>query len=435
MVQIIPNENANPWGKVGKGFGKALSEGLAESIPKEAMRYRLAEGLKSLEKDSANLTPFQQFTKFASTPGVAENPQLIESGSRLLRQERQRDGGKDSLVQPGKPQSSAQPIVSEKNKEKPYAEQEKNAQKKKSLKPLSATKAETTPFLSKDANQLFEEARALSKSDPYNFPTPQDALPIIQANESTRKSNYDYEILAGSRADVQKNRIVGDLQKHWGKELIDKDIQGTIQTKLFNNLEDELASEDNKLTESQLTRKYGDIGKNLGMQMTNLDTRSKESLLSGNYSPKKIRDSIFNIQKDFEKANANEELKDILSSKFDLSPLGAASQAFPETKAVKSYLKGLKPPKVNTYGVPDQHEILVKSIKAADEINNYVSEKDSLHSVAQSLKNYDLDPKIFFDRLIENRKLGIFKPSDLQAKELAQGIPTFPSLGDLYILE
>src|SRR5574337_526588 len=72
-------------GRVGSGIGK----GLAEQLPKEIERGRLAKGLEDLSQQQG-LTPFQQFARLASQPGVT--PQMIQSGGELLKQQGLREG-------------------------------------------------------------------------------------------------------------------------------------------------------------------------------------------------------------------------------------------------------------------------------------------------------------------------------------------------------
>jgi hypothetical protein len=75
-------KQGNIFGRIGSGIG----QGIAEQAPKEVERYRLASGLKDLS-ESQGLSPFQQFSRLASLPGAT--PQMIQSGSELLRQQAQ----------------------------------------------------------------------------------------------------------------------------------------------------------------------------------------------------------------------------------------------------------------------------------------------------------------------------------------------------------
>ena len=81
MAQKI--KQANIFGRL----GSALGQGLAESIPKEANRMRLSQGLMDLSKEK-DLEPLQFMSKFYGIPEVANNPQLVQSGTQLYNQSR-----------------------------------------------------------------------------------------------------------------------------------------------------------------------------------------------------------------------------------------------------------------------------------------------------------------------------------------------------------
>src|SRR5579864_5803044 len=89
MVQEVRTQ-PSIFGRLGQGLG----QGLAESIPKEVERNRLSSGLKDLGEQKG-LTPFQQFSRLASTPGIT--PQMIQSGSDLLRQQSYLDALKNQF--------------------------------------------------------------------------------------------------------------------------------------------------------------------------------------------------------------------------------------------------------------------------------------------------------------------------------------------------
>jgi len=81
MVQELTTQ-PTVFGRLGKG----IARGLSETVPKEIERSRLAGGLKELGQQQG-LNPFQQFAQLSSIPGVT--PQMIQSGSELLRQQAQ----------------------------------------------------------------------------------------------------------------------------------------------------------------------------------------------------------------------------------------------------------------------------------------------------------------------------------------------------------
>jgi len=81
MAQKI--KQGNIFGRI----GSAMGQGLAESIPKEANRMRLSQGLMDLSKEK-DLEPLQFMSKFYGIPEVANNPQLVQSGTQLYNQSR-----------------------------------------------------------------------------------------------------------------------------------------------------------------------------------------------------------------------------------------------------------------------------------------------------------------------------------------------------------
>src|ERR1700676_227434 len=98
MVQVIPNENANVLGKIGKGFAQSLGQGLSEQIPKEAERYRLSQGLQKLQKKGNSLSPLEFATELYQIPGVT--PAMIQSLPDLYKQQYARTQRTEESQQP-----------------------------------------------------------------------------------------------------------------------------------------------------------------------------------------------------------------------------------------------------------------------------------------------------------------------------------------------
>lgn len=80
-------------GRIGTGIGK----GLAEQLPEEITRGRLQHGLQQLG-NQPDLDPFQAWTQLASTPGAT--PQMIQSGTELLKQRQQAQALQNARNQP-----------------------------------------------------------------------------------------------------------------------------------------------------------------------------------------------------------------------------------------------------------------------------------------------------------------------------------------------
>lgn len=441
MVQVIDDEfNGNVFGRLGKGIGK----GLSEQIPKEIERGRLASGLKQFEKESNGLTPVQQFTRLAAIPGVTA--EHLYSLTPLLRQQQARDeaknragGAKGTPQQPGGgiPQQRGPGAIGDvaQSNQAPFAEAEGIAGESRSLKPLSATQAQLTPITRKSPDELFSEAALLSQENPSTYPTPSDAMQFVASNEDARIANLEEQRRVGDVADTIEARLKTNLENYWGKELTDKDIPGTVQTRLARNIADDLANPKNKLSEQQLITKWGEVGKRLAKAQTNLDSRSRQGWLSFEYTPEKISTTIDNVRKVYEDAGALEEFQDIIANKFNLSSGTSAYLAYPpKNGSINKYIKGIKPPIVSEKGTfyPGT-DPTTTSIQAADNMSQMMDDKDSILSYATQLKLKGLDPKIFFDRMNQNVQAGLFDPTARQREELQKGLPTVPSLGDIYL--
>lgn len=447
MVQVINDEfNGNVFGRLGKGIGK----GLSEQLPKEIERSRLSSGLKKFEEESKGLTPVQQFTRLAAIPGIT--PEHLYTLTPLLRQQQARDEGnnigKGEASRPQPSQNAAQSSALTPTQADSFTGAAEKASQKRPLKSLEATQAQLTPIVQRSPQELFSEAALLSQQNPSTYPTPADALPFVQANESSRIANLEEQRAVGNTADVINQRLRTSLGNYWGKENTQKGIPGTVQTKLANNVENDLADPNNKLSEQQLITKWGEVGKRIAKAQTNLDARSRLGWFSSGlglaglplinkatgYTPEKIMDTIDSTRKVYEEADALEEFQDLIASKFDLSPEGSAYIAYPpkNTEANK-YVKNLKLPSTEKAGFDYPQQLTRASIDAADNISKYLSDDDSILSYAVALKKKGLDPSAFFRRIKQNMDSGLFEADPRQREEIARGLSSLPPLGDLYL--
>jgi hypothetical protein len=419
------------FGRIGTGVGK----GLAETVPKEVERYRLSSGLRQFEQEAPGLTPLQQYTRLAAIPGMT--PEHLYTIQPLLRQQMQREEGtkaKSGQTSPEQPTVIKIPSEKKESKEpKPFQDEEKEAGKKRSVKTIEQTRTQLVPIVMRSDQELYPEAQELSRQNPSTYPTPNDALPIVRQNEQTRVANLQEERNVANAADTLTTRAKQGLQAHWGKEATAKGIPETVQTRLLQNLEEDLADPKNKLSEAQLIKKYGEAGKNIAMQNTLLNERSKH-WLSTEYMPSKIHNTIDTARKVFKQAGATEEFQDIISNKFNLTgPRASYLSDPPENKAANKIISKLPYPKVNTYGIPSPDDARKIAIQAADQITSLLRDEDSISSYAMAVKNKGGDAEAFLERINQNKKLGMFKPTARHDREIGKGIPLIPSLGDFWL--
>lgn len=432
MVQVI--EQSDQFGKIGKSFG----EGLGSQIPKEMDRYRLSKGLENFEKNSAGKTPFQQAADFYKIPGATA--EMGYTLFPLLKQQGQRDEANrmanEPINKPGQPQGQPnisplqinQPAASPKTGE-PFAEETVAAGMKKGLKSLETSRAQLTPFEALSQDQRMQRAAQLSNQNPLTYPTPQDALARVNADEDIREKNFREHQNIGNVADVQQDRLRTGLEKHWGKESTDN-IPGTVQTKLLQNIEDDLVDPNNKLSESQLIQKWGNVGKNLAMADANL---SKVGLVQRWTDPKqKIKDSIDRARNAWKEVGALEEFSDNLSADFNLSPDLSARMSFDRRPELQKVMK--KWPKLNSLKISEGQLEQAQNapIKFAQEIAPLLTSEDSLLGLSNSVRQLGYDPTPFLHelkRLSDRKKIPESKFHD---REFQKGVPAIRSLYDIY---
>lgn len=434
MAQII-EQAGSPIGRLGKGIGK----GLADQIPKEIDRYRLSSGLDKFAKESAGKSPFQQAVDFYKIPGATAEMgytlfPLLQQEARRNASENIGKGEQPKSQQPGATNVRVTGIEDREGNIQPY-QKGKTPIEQRGLKPLSATQAQLTPIVRKSGEELYAEAAALSRSNPRVFPQPEDAMPTIQANESTRLANLGEQRSTGDVADALQRRIKGDLENAWEKDKTLAGIPGTVQSRIFDNIENQLADPKNRKNESTIIKE----GRKLGEEIAKAHTELKSTSKTWFTSPSAIRQTIAEIRKPFEKAGALEEFADLASANFGWSPQIAASYAEPLNKEQKNFFKkhveepqreSLASTFVESYNPED---IKKKSVMLADDIADFIDEDTNILSLVAEAQRKHLDPNFILERLRVNRDAGLWTPSPKQEGQLRKLIPSLPSIGDFYI--
>jgi len=453
MAQYI--KQGNLFGRIGSGIGK----GLAEQLPQEIDRGRLAQGLKSFETDHQNLTPIQQLSRLSAIPGIT--PQMIQSFGELAKIQNQGNafnraagrGGpnasQNGLQDAGGPYDSSSQINASPNRQMqagstsqpnqmPLAGAVNNNQRTPNLQrnqdipqvtPGNALNKENLPrspwspqqrnsavadyinqgFLPDQARQLAsdDEARYLQQPEAYRSRLEQVQAGKDKANESLKR--HLETKLQKTDKDVYK-----DVE---GPMIIN--TQRAMQRDLIEHPDADIDNVANDWSERLYrTAMAKDKLRKLG------ETTGFEALLKGNEANKNLKE----FQDIFKRSGNLEEFNNILQGdKFGMSPQGSALIAFPPSQKISSYISSHK-----TSSVPDEQ----KARKAAVDIGNLgLGPDDSILAIARSLSNKDpfFDQRAFFDQISEDKdRLGL---NYRQRQELAEtGRDILPNWADLLYL-
>lgn len=406
-------------------LGKGLGQGLAESIPREIERSRLATGLQQLEQQKG-LSPFQQFSRLAAIPGVVERPQLLQSASDLLRQQGMLQG-----LQQGNINGQRQPNFSDIKPEAPAPGQPH--QGLKSVTSVEGIEATRKPYIPMTTPQKQQLALQLHQQNPGLYPDLQTAL--AGANQIDTENQAINSALQGQRAgekDIQstiKNELAERAEALGAKG---ENVPGNVLSDIQDQAIDELRK--GKLTEKELASKYGKKLDSIAREYKALDTLGNWTLPLRN--PVETRRSIQSIRNGFKERNDLENLADTLTGVNDLSYGKSYFLAYPisEQKPVKSMIDSL--PKLermrfkNGYAEPLKNSD--KTLEASQKLAPLLKETDaSPLSIAEELNAKGYDPDTWLDYVTKNqRKLNL---SERQGRELTKPRNWFPTLNDLWL--
>jgi hypothetical protein len=460
------------WGRIGTGFAK----GLAEQVPKEIERNRLASGLEKFQKQSANQTPIQQLAQLSSIPGIT--PQMIQSFAELAKRQNmwQSFGNK----QPAQGQSPTQQFASE-AANVPFAginpntyrrqlnEQEINPQNEgeNTLHPYEQTTGNEPQIL--DKNPLSPELQ------PYVPPTPEQYRDRLQEvgqrlnlSYDEAKSMVDKEIeleaaqpqaqreIQAARKEIRdeahsefQKQLENLLQKQ-GKEVF-SDITGENKANLLNAMEQDLVENVTKgnkdLTIPKVAAKWAKKALELAKQkneVKKISTRTWDEKIIPSKKAETLK-KLMNAQKAYADTGNQEELFNLLRTKpqqemrdekgnvtqeaklgYGLSPGGASLIAYPRSSQVKEIINNQK-----FFGV-DPVSTAQSTMKFAQDVSKKITPNDSLLAIIRDAKdrNLNINEDAFLDYFRENQKrLGL---SGHQRNELTIGKSDFlPNWGDI----
>lgn len=398
MAQEI--RQANLFGRIGTGIGK----GLAEQIPKEIERNRLASGLQALEKDSGNLSPMQNLTRLASIPGALDHPQLVQSYGELAKQQARGQAliqGKNG--QPGQKPPSPFP----QREQQPATQGQKVSPSITKELPLQQIQK---GYIPKTQDQIFDEAGAKFNENPALFNNdPQKAIEYIEKEDARN--------LAINEAYDQQHKKLTALQDNVVNRLKERSDQlgaGIVPDNIYNEIKNKAIdatrpkSEGGRgLTEQQAINDYGKELDGIARDYTAIKTIGKVGMFSR--PSRENLQNIRSIQEKFEERNDTENLGDKLIADLNLSPIMAYSLAEPVRRdsSLNRVIKDL--PKLA--GVDTLFETKTppaisreKTEKVVKKIADSLGKKGSPLAVAYELEKKGYDANVWIDYLIENRK-------------------------------
>lgn len=413
----------NIWGRLGQGLGQSLSQGLAEQIPKEADRFRLAQGLKELGKKKNN-DVWENFTELAALPG--SNPQITQSGTRLLEQRAQGNALKN--LKGEKPAN-------------PFKKQETNGienetGKKPSITTSTGVEATRKPYIPPTYNQIQARAGELLDQSPglYNN-DPQLALQA--AKDEAMQEQAINQAQQGQRAGEQdvQNTITNGLreqQKNLGAILPGK-VYSDIEDRAINSVKS-IEEGGEGLTEQQAKKNYGEELDNISRDYKAVETIGGPKLLTK--TPSGNREALDSVREGFKKRNDLENYADTLVSETGLSYPKAYYMAFKpsDIKELNNALKKIPqlPSEWNFATkpmTPEQRQ--KKTLEVSEQLAPLMGKEGSPLAIATELKSRNYDPNVWMNYLNNNRKkLGI---DGRQGRELDKPRDFRSSIGDLWL--
>lgn len=432
----------NIFGRVGQGIGK----GLADQVPKEIERNRLASGLKQLGEQKG-LTPFQQY---AGLVGAAhEYPQVVQSGADLLKTQAQRGNyanrtggqqGRPETQIPGQNRLDDVKFANMQNRSQPnqgaqegvpqgnYPAGEPQIVEKNPLSPEFQPRIPWTP-----EQRDSEIGRVWDQNPQLTFP---EVSAIVSDNERRFLESPEAYQKQQGYLEEQQDKINTEVDSQLRKKLqVAKDtpLYGKITGENINRIERGVARDlkknpnanvkdvvntwtdralDNAKNQSELKKIGGrNFFERAFKQGTNLD---KLQSMSKSY-------------KDF--GNSEEFYNDLKAAPFELSPEGAASIAYPLSKQAKGYIDKIKP-KLNFYPITSS-----TGSEYAANLGDYLTHEDSILSIAKNIADKDpsFDATGFLSEVRAMQdELGL---SPLQKREInAEGtFDVFPNWGDVFV--
>jgi hypothetical protein len=375
-----------------------------------------------------------------STPGIT--PQGIQSTGELLKHQSLRQAfsrGRNQEPAPNiPPQQSLEDVnfgqkpgmpskksaISNEAASQIVSPDERGQPQVNTKNPLRPEAKIPKPFT---AEQRIDEIGKLGERFPHlSYPE----LSQMQAeNEARYMGQSEAERKEDERLRATQDRLQNKFQSSLEKKLQKKgpetfaDLTGEMQNNLIRGMERDLASNPS-LSEDDAVNTWTQKGLDLAKAKSKLNGIADSSLfaLPIILDKENYRRQLSDLGDIYRKAGNSEEFYNTLQTKFNMSPQGASTLAYPLNKDLTSHLnKAEKGKKSNARNI-------------AIGIEDKITPNDSLLTIGRQLLMNDADFNIrdFFNQLSEDKdEIGL---TQRQRRELTESGQWGPSWGDMLIL-
>lgn len=401
-------------------LGTATGAALAEQIPKEVNRLRLASGLENLgQQNLEGLNPFQQISKLYGIPGAT--PEMINAvlpflQQQMARQEQARFA--ESQIQPG-----AQAAVGIGQNVPSSVQTTAQGQPQIGLQTKEPVQAVLQANYQKDPQELFREAAQLSQQNPLTYPTAQAALPFVESREKTRLANIGETRALGERQTKLQSDTTDAFNKIMSQKLQKEgtatysDVLGDLQNEFVNQALEDVKT--GKRTPTDAANHYGKEALEFAKTRQNLKAIGG----AGKYFtrlPSQNRSALKSIRDEYKKVGQLEAFENDLVTYHGMTDPYASYITYPinENKDINNLVSSAKKSKS------------LDETKIAEQIIDKIKPSDSLFSIGLGLESKGFDAQKFRDEIkrLNDKK---DKLNRRQARELERPVP-LPNLGDYW---
>lgn len=424
------------FGRIGSGIG----QGLAQQLPEEITRGRLAAGLQNLEGQQ-NLTPFQQFSRLAAIPGIT--PQMLQSGAELLRQQGISQGLKNVAGQQQQQPSPSQILRGEgvrpSGVQTPAVGQQPQA---KGYVTPEQTEAAIKSYIPKNLQQLQARAAELADENPQLYPTAKDALAgAVQEDQSLQNQN-----LAQQQARASAKGVQEDVRKELQSLRAASNVE--IPDRLYQEVENDVLDKIEAGTNELAAQKEGQ--KKLDRLSQNFNSiASWGKLRSAWLNKDDFRESIRSAQKEAKDGKYQKEAAEYMIAHNNVTPEFAFSLMNPvkdypelnklikemptvESAGAAALKESAKATGRGTLGASEKDFAKELTLKAAPKLAKAMGLEGSPLAIMREIEKKGYDGSVFKKYLTDNQEE--LNLSNNQKKELQQTKSVFFGLlNDLFL--